>query len=271
MYDAGREMDHGSEGVIGFVASGGDPFEFLEFAEEVLDQMTPAVKIRVQRERLKTLRALGDHDAGAAIVQLLDDPVRVECRVGDKPVEIDSLDQRGDADGVVTVGRQKFETNKVAERVGERDDFRRPAALRLAYGLAASPPFAPCPWRWTGTIVASTMANSMSGSSDTASKIRLKTSALTQSRKRLKAVFHLPKAGGRSRHGLPVRAIQSTASTNRRLSVPDRPGSADFPKQCGSILAHWASVRQKRTIHPLPFGSMKLPRPQQTVSFLNRP
>jgi hypothetical protein len=56
------------------------------------------------------------------------------------------------------------------------------------------------------------MANSMSGSSDTASKIRLKTSAFTQSRKRLNTVFHFPNSGGKSRHGLPVRAIHNTAS-----------------------------------------------------------
>ena len=41
-------------------------------------------------------------------------------------------------------------------------------------------------------MVASTMAYSMSGSSEHASKIRAKTSAFTQSRYRLKTVFHLP-------------------------------------------------------------------------------
>src|SRR3546814_9885843 len=65
-------------------------------------------------------------------------------------------------------------------------------------------------------MVASTMAYSMSGSSEQASKIRMKTSALTQSRYRLKTVFQLPKAPGRSRHGLPVRTTHSTASTKSR-------------------------------------------------------
>jgi hypothetical protein len=69
-------------------------------------------------------------------------------------------------------------------------------------------------------MVASTMAYSMSGVSEQASKSLVKTSALTQSRYRLKTVFQLPKSGGRSRHGLPVRKIQSTASSNRRLSLP---------------------------------------------------
>src|SRR3546814_1857485 len=67
----------------------------------------------------------------------------------------------------------------------------------------------------------------MSGSSEQASKSRTKTSALTQARYRLNTVFQLPKKAGRSRHGLPVRAIHSTASTKRRLSLPLRPGRSE--------------------------------------------
>ncbi len=32
-------MDHGLEALVGFVGAHGDAFEFLEFTEEVLDQM----------------------------------------------------------------------------------------------------------------------------------------------------------------------------------------------------------------------------------------
>lgn len=92
--------------------------------------------------------------------------------------------------------------------------------------------------------VGSIMANSMSGSSEHASKSLIKTSAFTQSRKRMKTVFHLPNEAGRSRQGLPVRTIHKTASTKRRLSFPLRPGSVRLPRQCGSIFAHWASVNK---------------------------
>src|SRR3546814_9591619 len=74
------------------------------------------------------------------------------------------------------------EAHEIAESIGERQDLGRHAALGAADGLAPSPPFAPWPWRWTLTMVASTMAYSMSGPSEQASKIRMKTSALTQSR-----------------------------------------------------------------------------------------
>ena len=94
------------------------------------------------------------------------------------------------------------------------------AAFGAADGLALSPPFEPCPWRWTMTMVASTRAYSISGSSEQASKSRTKTSALTQSRYRLNTVFQRPNAAGRSRHGLPVRTIHNTASRKSRLSPP---------------------------------------------------
>ena len=75
-------------------------------------------------------------------------------------------------------GPAALEAHQVAERIGQGDDLRAPAAARAADGLALSPPFAPCPWRWTLTMLPSPIANSRSGSPDRASNIRLKTSAI---------------------------------------------------------------------------------------------
>ncbi|MGY3461762.1 hypothetical protein ACVWW5_007212 [Bradyrhizobium sp. LM3.4] len=100
-------------------------------------------------------------------------------------------------------------------------------------------------------MVASTMAYSMSGSSEMASNSRFQTSAFTQSRKRVNVLFQWPNIAGRSRQGLPVRATHRTASTNSRLSLPLRPGSPGLPRQCGSIFAHWASVKTNRSIPSL--------------------
>ena len=255
----GDGVDHGGETLVGFVAAQGDAFELFDLAEEVLDQMAPFVDFRVDVERAFASGTLGDDDFGAAFVQVCDNPIRIKCFVGNEAAELDILDQRRDADCVVALPRQQDEADQIAEGVRERQNLARQAALGLAYGLAyglaLSPPFAPCPWRWTLTMVASTMAHSMSGSSETASKIRLKTSAFTQSRNRLNAVFHLPKWDGRSRQGLPVRAIHNTASRNNRPSLPVRPGSLALPRQCGSIFAHWASVKHKRSM-PNSFWSL---------------
>src|SRR5713101_6028130 len=244
-------MDHGLEALVGFVGTHGDAFEFLEFAEEVLDQMTPFVHLGVDLQRHGAARMLRNHDLCPALVEAGDDIVAVEGLVGDQRAELDAIDERRNADSIETLSRQQDEADQIAERVGERQDLGRHAAFGAADGLALSPPFAPCPWRWTLTMVASTMAYSMSGSSEAASKSRLKTSAFTQSRYRLKTVFQDPNSGGRSRHGLPVRAIHNTASTKRRLSSPLRPGSDFFPRQCGCIFAHWASLSTYRSIPSL--------------------
>ena len=142
--------------------------------------MAPFVEVEIDVERLQALRPLRDDDLGAAPVELIDDPVGIEGLVGDQAAELDILDQRRNPDRVVALAREELKADEIAERVRKREDFRRPAAFRLADGLALSPPFAPCPWRWTWTMVASTMAYSRSGASDKASKIRLNTSRSTQ-------------------------------------------------------------------------------------------
>src|SRR3954451_2173575 len=116
-------------------------------------------------------------------------------------------------------------------------------------------------------MVASTRAYSMSGASETASNNRCQTPAFTQSRKRVKMLFQWPNEGGRSRHGLPVRTTHKTASTNRRLFLPLRPGSPGLPRQRCCIFAHWASVKMKRSIRSLNHSQawMKTPESQQAL------
>jgi hypothetical protein len=83
-------------------------------------------------------------------------------------------------------------------------------------------------------------------------KIRSQTPFLAQRRKRWKTLFQLPKAGGRSRQGAPARAIQSTASTNRRLSWPCRPLSPSLPGTRCSIRRHCWFVKSRRIKIALP-------------------
>src|SRR5574337_319013 len=185
MDDGGDEVEVGGEALVGLVGTHGDPLEFLELAEEVLDQVAPFIHLLVNGKRLRSARMLGDHDLGAARIELSDNRVAVEGFVRDQRAEGDALDEWRDAHAVEALPRQEDEAHQVAQRIGKGDDFGGHAALGAANGLALGPPFAPCPWRWTLTMVASTMAYSRSGSSEHASKSRMKTSALTQSRYRL--------------------------------------------------------------------------------------
>lgn len=261
-------IDHGGEALVGLVGAHCDALEFLELAEEVLDEMPPFVHLLVDGERLCSTRMLGDDGLGAARVEFGDDGVAVERLVGDQRVEGQSLDERLHTHREALSGQQ-HEAHEIAKRISERQDFRGHAALRTADRLALRLPFAPCPWRWTLTMVASTMAYSMSGSLETASNSRFEISALTQPRERMKTLFHWPNEGGRSLHGLPVRAVHSTASTNSRLSLPRRPGSPVLPRQSGSIFAHWASVKTNRSIPSLNHNQarMRILHPNRTEHY----
>src|SRR3982750_4476283 len=201
---------------------------------------------------------LGDHDLGAALVQVRDALVAVERCVADQRPKGEPVDERRHPHRVEPLPRQKHKAHEVAERVGERHDLSGQAAFGAADGLARSPPFAPCPWRWTLTMVASTMAYSRSGSSETASNNCCQTPAFTQSQKRVNTLFQCPNDGGRSRQGLPVRTTHKTASTNRRLSLPLRPGSPGLPRQRGPIFAHWASVSTKRSMQSLKHSQARM-------------
>src|SRR5882757_9440285 len=110
------------------------------------------------------------------------------------------------------------------------------------------------------------MAYSMSGSSEAASKRRLKTAGFDPIEVTHAHTVPLTELLGRSRQGLPVRAIHNTASTNSRLLPPLRPGSLGLPKQCGSIFAHWASVKTNLSIK-----SLNHTKPSRGILFLNRP
>jgi hypothetical protein len=175
-------MDICGEALISFVCAHGDAFEFLGLAEEVFDQVAPLVDFRVDRQGRGSPWMLRDDDLGAALVEVGDDGIAVEGLVGDEALKGETLDERSDPHRVETMAAHENEADEIAQCVGQRQNFGRHAAFGTADGLALRPPFAPCPWRWTLTIVASTMAYSMSGVSDQASKSLVKTSALTQSR-----------------------------------------------------------------------------------------
>ena len=147
MDDGGGEVDHRLEAAICLVASHCYAFEFFQLAEEILDQVAPFVNVLVDVERLGTPGMLRDYDLRLAFVHVFDDPVGIKSLVGDQAAEFDVLDQGGDADSVKAMAREQDEPHQIAERVGQREDFGGPAALRLPDSLIFGPPFAPCAWR----------------------------------------------------------------------------------------------------------------------------
>jgi hypothetical protein len=68
--------------------------------------------------------------------------------------------------------------------------------------------------------------------------------------KRRNTLFHSPNTSGKSRQGEPVRTIQSTPSTNIRLSLPVEPFWSGRPMINGAIRSHAVWLRTKRSITP---------------------
>ena len=160
------EVYHRGKACVGFFVSRGDAPELLEIVEEILDEMAPFVHPEVARDRAHPIGLGWNYGHGASAVQFGADPVDVEGLVGQQGLEVDPLDQRRNADAVVALAGKQQEARQVAERIDERDDFRRQPASRSADGLILSPPLAPVPCWWTRTMVPSMMAYSKSGSGD---------------------------------------------------------------------------------------------------------
>jgi hypothetical protein len=147
MDDGGGEVDHRLETAISLVASHCYTFEFLQFAEEILDQVAPFVNVLVDVERLGAPRMLRDDDLRLAFVHVFDDPVGIKRLVSDQATEFEVLDQGRDTNGVKAMAGEQDEPYQIPKRVGQREDLGGPAAFRLADGLIFGPPFAPCAWR----------------------------------------------------------------------------------------------------------------------------
>ena len=79
---------------------------------------------------------LRDDDLGAALIEVRHDGVRVEGLVGDQGFERHALDQWWDPDRIEALPRQKYETDQVAERIGQRQNLGRHAGRLWAMSNA---------------------------------------------------------------------------------------------------------------------------------------
>src|SRR2546423_4876584 len=224
----------------------------LDLVEEALDQIAVLVDVLVVGDGLRSRsgrwndgRRPGICDAGAK-------PIGVIALVGQQMFERNAADQVLGLDDVVHLATGQDEANGVAKRIHAGADLGAQAAARTPDRLIFAPPFAPAACWWARTMVESMIRYSKSGFSTNAWKIRSQAPFLAQRRKRWKTLFQLPNAGGRSRQGAPARAIQSTASTNRRLSSPCRPLSPSLPGTSRSMRSHCASVNSRRIKIALP-------------------
>src|SRR5205823_11208701 len=145
------------------------------------------------------------------------------------------------------VGRGHEQLDGVAEAVEAAVDLGpepAPAAAKRLIVLAASPvPFflAPAAHGWARTAVESRISRSRSGSRR-AARIGSQRPFSAHRSNRRHWLFQFPNRGGRSSHGMPVRATYRTASMNSRLSLATPPCCPRWPGSRGLIRSQSASA-----------------------------
>ena len=91
-HEAGSEIDHGLKALISLVVAGGDAAALLQVAEEVLDEVTPAVHREVTRNLARAI-GFGRDDGGRATgIQVLTQRIIIEALVGNQSANLDPVE-----------------------------------------------------------------------------------------------------------------------------------------------------------------------------------
>src|ERR1019366_3008002 len=128
--------------------------------------MAPFLLFSVMGCRTEASLSGGNNGLDTALLQKIAEPICVIGLVAEESVEGEALDQFRDTGCFPTLARHQLEAHEITQRIGQSQDFGGQPALGLTDRLIFGPPFAPCPWRWTRTMVPSTMAYSKSESAD---------------------------------------------------------------------------------------------------------
>ena len=105
--------------------------------------MPPLVSFGVIVALMPAVRFRRDYGTCAALIQLFQEPVRIERFIRHERAEGDVPDQGRNAFHVVRLTRQQQKADQVAKCVDQGNDFGRQATARTSDGLSLSPPFAP--------------------------------------------------------------------------------------------------------------------------------
>ena len=146
------------------------------------------------------------------------------------------------------------ESANPALRVAAQVQFGGEAAPAAAERLPAGAVFflAPAATWWARTAVESTSGRCKPVAFWTWASTCGHTPACRQRRNRAYTVCQGPnRSAGKSRHDTPQRARQSTASTNKRVSLAVVPGERSWPGSRGDSRAHCASVNKLRSLFML--------------------
>ena len=245
-------MNERQERLGEFVIARGDASELLDPAEETFDQVAVLVDVAIEESLIESVGARRDDRLAALSSDGLDKGVRIVPLVRDDKFGWLILDQRFRLLDVGNLSCRENHAQGIAQGIDRHVQFCRQTSPRATDFLKAGFFWAPAECWWARTIVESMNKHSMSASPRKVVATRAQTPFSRQREKRTNVRCQCPNSGGRSRHGLPVRMIQRTASTKRRLSLAVQPGSLALPGNSSSMRSHWSSRNIFRSILPLP-------------------
>jgi hypothetical protein len=196
-----------------------------------------------------------------------DQLIAVVAFVGGNSRGWNASDQRGALGHIGDLSAGQDQTQRIAQSINASMYFRRQSAARSADRLIATVFFgAPAACWCARTIVASMNNSSRSASPLSASATRAHTPPFSQRAKRTYIECQLPKSAGKSRHGQPVRAMKSTASTKRRLSAARPPLSVGLPGNKSAIRNHCLSFNIRRLM-----SNIQIPGCKHKSATVNNP
>jgi len=113
----GGQIDHCSVALISLFVAGGDASECFEIAEEVFDEVPPAVGMKIAVDLAFAVRFGRDHGDGAPVVQFRSEPVSIEGLIAQEHIEFHALDQRFDPNQIMGLPGQKNKADKIPQRI----------------------------------------------------------------------------------------------------------------------------------------------------------
>ena len=105
--------------------------------------MAPFVSLLIVWNMVFPIALCRNDCCGTAFMQGLAQMISIKCLVGHQSAKGEAVNQIRDTDDLAALAGKQFETNEIAQGIGERKNFGRQAAFGAPNGLIESPPFAP--------------------------------------------------------------------------------------------------------------------------------
>ena len=246
---SGCEIEEGIEAMIEFVVSSSKGPKLFEPIEESLNEISGLVSLLVIRAKRKSIAARRNNSLGPCGDDDVHEGIAVIPFVGDHSIGCDSLDQSRALRNVGGVATGQDQAQRITQGIYTGVNLGGQPTARTADRLIATVFLgAPAECWWARTTVESMNSSSRSASRCSTSATRDHTPLVSQRAKRIYTECQLPNSAGRSRQGLPTRAVYSTASTNKRLSTARPPLSVSLPGNNSEMRAHCPSLNIRRSI-----------------------